>query len=162
MSNVPKVAGVVTTTHPTALPNGQPIKAAYDGEGRQIVMPFCARGLIATAVCTVQNSAAVADCETLLIAGDTTNFLDPYYVYASNASTNAIRIVLRTGSAGTDIMALDIAANGVSSIQPPLPYPQSEKSQGWYVDFGVNASILDVNDVTNTAVVVGGFFIRNG
>ena len=162
MSDIPKKAGIVRTTHPTALFNGQPTVASFDNLGRQLIQPFCARGLIATASVTIQNSAGVADCETVLIAGDANNFLDPYYVYASNASTNAIRVVFRTGQGGTDIMMVDIPANGVSVLQPPLPYPQSERDQGWYVDFGVNASIPDVNDVTNTTVGVGGFFIRNG
>lgn len=166
MSDLAKKAGVVRTTHPTAELAGAHVYANLDNLGRQIIQPFCARGLIATAVATIalndNSHPADPDNETTLIAGDAANFLDPYYIYGSNGSANAIRIVLRTGHLGTDVMSVDIGANGISIIQPPLPYPQSERSQSWYVDWGVNANIANVNDVTNTAVVVGGFFIRNG
>lgn len=165
MSDLAKKVGIAKTSYPTAKLDGQDIKATFDKVGRQILMPFCMREMIATSVCTIalndNSHPATLDNQTVLIAGDAANFLDPYYIYGTNASTNAVRIVLRTGNAGTDIMALDIPANGVSIIQPPLPYPQSEKDQGWYVDWGINTNIPDPDNVTNTAVVVGGFFIRN-
>uniref|UniRef100_A0A6M3L7T7 Uncharacterized protein n=1 Tax=viral metagenome TaxID=1070528 RepID=A0A6M3L7T7_9ZZZZ len=166
MSDLAKKAGIARITYPTAVINGEHVHASFDKIGRQLIQPFCMREMIATSVCTIalndSTHAGDPDNETTLIAGDAANFLDAYYIYGSNASNNAVRIVLRTGHLGTDIMEIDIAANGVSIIQPPLPYPQSERDQSWYVDWGVNANIADVNDVTNTAVVVGGFFIRNG
>jgi len=162
MSDIAKKVGIVRITNPTAKLDGQHTEASFDKLGRQLVTPFCARDLIATAICTIQNSAAVADCATTLIAGDANNFLDPYYIYAANASTNAIRVELRNGTGGATVIAFDIPANDINIIQAPLPYPQAEKGQLWQVDFGINASIPDPDDVTNTTVAVGGFFIRNG
>jgi len=165
MSDLAKKAGVARIVYPTAVVDGTHVYNSLDKMGRQLIQPFCMREMITTSVATIalndNSHPADPDNETQLIAGNATHFLDLYYLYGANASDGAIRIALRTGSLGTEIMQLDIPANGVSIIQPPLPYPQSEVDQAWYVDWGVNANIADVDDVTNTTVTVGGFFIRN-
>jgi len=165
MSDLARKAGVARTSHPENAVEGQHVIPTYDKVGRSIVQPFCMREMIATAVATLllndATHGADPDNETELIAGDADYFLDPYYIYGANASDAAVRIAFRAGAGGADIIELDIPANGVSILNPPLPYPQSEVDQAWYVDWAVNDNIADVDDVTNTVTTVGGYFIRN-
>lgn len=154
--------GVARQTNPTAVADGDVVKASYDDLGRQITVPFQVRDLVATAAATLSNSAAAGgDCETTLVAATSGAFNDLLWVSMANSSANAIRIVFRDSTAGTDLFDMSAAANSTTEMHFPTPWPQSLVTSIWRVDFAANASIVDPNDVTNTTVKVSALFAKN-
>lgn len=159
MSDLAKRAGIVRTTNPAALLNGQHAYAAFDKLGRQIIVPYQVRDLVGTAAATLTNNAA--DNETTLIAGVASEYHDLIYVSGANTSDKAIRLVFRETTAGTDLFNLAIPASDTRELWFQVPWNQQHLAGTWVVDFDTNANITNPNDVTNTTVKVSAQFIKN-
>ena len=152
-------AGVARLLNPTTVVNGAEVSASYDKWGRALVTPFQVRDLVGTAAVTLTTNAA--DNETTLLAGVSGELHDLVYISGANASSNAIRIVFRDGTSGTDLFNLTMAANATEELNFAVPWKQSQADMAWRVDFHTNASITNANDVTNTTVRVTAQYIIN-
>ena len=147
---VVKVGGVARTSNPTAVASGDRVQFHADDLGRQIVRPVQVRDLISTAYVS-KTTGSTFGTETTLFAGATNTFHDLIYVLASNDSTAAIGMDIRSTVGGGVMMHLEIPANGVVGISTPVPLPAGDVGASW---------TIDLPDVTGTNVYVSALFSK--
>ena len=143
-------AGQARTTNPTALLNGQPIKAIYDDVGRQLTTPYQMRDLVFTATA---STATLAEVE--LFAGAAGSFHDLVEITFANTSGAAINIGLRDTTGGTVMKNFMIPASNTISKDFSVPVPQSIVATAWTIQN------VGTGDISNTVVTVSATFIRN-
>ena len=145
-----KIGGVARTANPTAVAGGNRVNASFDDLGRQICRPVQVRDLISTAYVS-KTTGSTFGTETTLFAGATNTFHDLIYVLASNDSTAAIGMDIRSTVGGGVMMHLEIPANGVVGIATPVPLPAGDVGASW---------TIDLPDVTGTNVYVSALFSK--
>jgi len=150
--NPVKIGGKARTANPTAVAANDRVDGWFDVVGRQVMTPYAVRDLISTGAATLANNAA--DNETEVLVGAPGVFHDLVYISVSNASANAVRVVFRGTTAGTDLFNVTALANETEQLVFTPPQPQAHADASWVVDFDTNANIADANDVTNTTVSV--------
>lgn len=115
-----------------------------DKLGREITIPYVARGALVTATATLTTGTP-----TTLIAGDTDYPLDILEVTFSNQSTVAALVTLLDD--GTTVRTLEIQP-GTVELCPHIPIIQGAKGGNWYVK---------MEDITGTTVTVDAILTKN-
>lgn len=147
--NPVKIGGIARTANPTAVAAGDRVSLTMDTLGRPIMRPFQVRALTKTAYVSLSSGA-----ETTLLAGTTSAPNDMVMIAATNASSAAFTIDVRSGTAGSILHTMVIPANtGPIGFAPPLPYP-GEAGSAWTVD-------LQGTDISNPNVSVTGIFVQD-
>ena len=124
-----KVGGTAIQTNPTAVADGDIVRAIRDDLGRTITRPIHARDLIQTAYVSVTTGT-----ETTLLAGVAGAYLDLIFIKGSNNSDAAVSVDIRAVTAGNIIDTLRIPANGTAGWAPAVPWPQDATGNNWTVD----------------------------
>lgn len=162
-----KLGGIAMSTNPTGVGDGDRVSARFDDIGRQIVTPFQARDLIATAFVTLSLGAGGGG-ETTLLTGGAGEYLDLVWVSASTTSLwsaqsatsgtaqGSIMLDIRSTVGGGIITELSVpeAAMGQAMFQPPIPWPQSDVNATWTVQ-------AQPAGLSGTTVNISALFIRN-
>lgn len=142
-----QTGGIARTANPTAVAANDVVKSTYDDVGRQVVRQVQVRDLIQTARASVTNVT-----ETTLLAGSASTFHDLIYIMASNNSTGATAIDIRSGTANGIVLTIDIPANSPAGVALPVPIPQDVAANAW--------TFQQQGDVSNTTVVVSALFSK--
>lgn len=137
-----RALGVSRQANPTPLLDGQPSPASFDDLGRQLMVPYQVRDLVATASATITTGTS-----TSLLAGATGVFHDLIQVTFSNNSTSC-QVSLK--SDGTAIN-FQVPA-GLTTIPFQVPLNATAAGGQWNVD---------MEDITGTTVYVEALFIKN-
>ena len=137
--------GVARQTNPTAVADNNIVKATFDDLGRQIVR-HQVRDLTQSAYAQLTTGT-----ETTLLAGVASTFLDLLWVVGANNSDAAVSVDIRSGTAGSTLLTLQIPANGTAGIAPALPIKQEVLAGTWTADMG---------DITGTTVSISALFSK--
>jgi hypothetical protein len=140
--------GVARTANPTAVANGDVVKASYDDLGRSLVRTQV-RDLMSTAYASVANGT-----ETTLLAASAGFYFDLVYIMAANNSDAAATIDVRGVTAGNILMTMIVPPYGTSGVSLPTPLPQTGS------DGTGNNWTIDMNDITGTTVYVSALFSK--
>lgn len=135
-------------TNPTATADGSSVFASADDLGRTLVRPVQVRDLIATAYVSITTGV-----ETTLLAGAAGTFHDIIYLMGANQSDAAVILDVRSGTAGSVVLSLEIPPEATAGASLPVPIPQTEAAQAWTVQ---NAG----SDVSGTSVDVSALFSK--
>ena len=141
--------GIAMTANPSPVTGGQVVKARFDDLGRQVMRPYQVRDLTKTAYLQ-KLTGSTFGTETTLLGGTSGAFNDLVYLTASNDSTVAATIDIRSTTAGNIVLSFTIPANGQIIYQPVMPYPQSDAG-AWTVDLA---------DITGTNIKIAALFIQ--
>ncbi len=144
MTDSAKKIGIARTTNPTAVLDGQDIKASFDNIGRQITRPYQVRGLVTTAYASLTTGT-----KTTLRAGVSGAFLDLCQISCYNNSDAAT--VVQLSDESTVVRNIPIPANNVTHINYQIPLKQSSSNVAWYVD---------IPDITGTTVEINAEFVQ--
>ena len=146
MSDISKKVGVARQTNPTALLDGQDIKASFDDVGRQVMTVHQVRDLVSTAYAAVTTGTP-----TTLISGDSGYFLDLVEIsFSTNSTVASTNLLLKDD--GTTVRGIDIPVDDTVQLTFPVPVPQGAKGGDW---------TIDMEDVTGTTVYISATFVRN-
>jgi len=142
-----KMGGIARTANPSAVSGGDTVSFSSDNLGRQLVRPVQARGLIATAFVALTNGTET----TLLAAGGTGVFHDCISIMASNNSSVAVTLDVRSVTAGNVEFTIEVPANSPGGIAFSVPWPQGNANNNW---------TIDMPDITGTTVNVSALFTK--
>lgn len=142
-----KIGGQARTTNPTAVANGDRVNAIFDKLGRQLVIPYQVRDLLATASASLSTGT-----ELTLLAGTAGEFHDLVQLSCSNSSDAAVTVSLRDATGGGVVKTILIPGNGQEHWQFTVPIPQNAAADTWTVD---------MSDITGTTVTIDSLFIKN-
>lgn len=140
-----KVGGIARQTNQTAVADGDRVSSTYDDLGRQIVR-HQVRDLTQSAYAQLTTGT-----ETTLLAGVASTFLDLLWIVGANNSDVAVTVDIRSGTAGSTLLTLQIPANGTAGIAPVLPVKQEIVAGTWTADMG---------DITGTTVSLSALFSK--
>ena len=127
MSIFNKIKGLVYVTDArTTIQSGEEIDASFDKQGRLITYPYGVRGAISTA-----SSVITRNDRTEILGAVAGYFTDIVTVVASNTSTSAISVDLRSGRDSGITVSINAAASGNSVIKFDPPLPANEASSAW-------------------------------
>ena len=140
-----KVGGIARQTNQTAVADGDRVSSTYDDLGRQIVR-HQVRDLTQSAYAQLTTGT-----ETTLLAGVASTFLDLLWIVGANNSDVAVTVDIRSGTAGSTLLTLQIPANGTAGIAPVLPVKQEVLAGTWTADMG---------DITGTTVSLSALFSK--
>ena len=104
---------------------------------------YAMRGSTVTGFATLALAA-----ETEIIPGIAATNIALTTITGANTSGAALRVDIRTGSAGTVVDSLVIPATNIVSKSYPLPMPQSEAQQAW------TAKINDAGEISDSPVSI--------
>ena len=145
-----KIGGRARQTNPTAVFNTDRVEAIFDDVGRQIVVPYQVRDLIATASAT---TATLAEVE--LLAGTASEFHDLIEMTCANTCGAAVTISVRDTTGGTVTKVIQLAANATEGRDFQVPVPQGITAAAWTIQ---NAA---TGDISGTTVTCTALFIKN-
>lgn len=145
-----KIGGRARQTNPTAVFDTERVEATFDDLGRQIVVPFQVRDLIATGSATLTRGT-----ETSIIAGVASTLQDIVTVTGANTSGNAITVDIRFGTAGSIIEKITIPATSSASKQYQVPIPMSEVAQA------ITGQTTGISDQSDSPVTITILAVRN-
>ena len=140
-----KIGGIARQTNQSAVADGDRVSATFDDLGRQIVRTQV-RDLTQSAYAQLTTGT-----ETTLLAGVASTFLDLLWVVGANNSDAAVMVDIRSGTAGSTLLTLQIPANGTAGIAPALPIKQEVVAGTWTADMG---------DITGTTVSISALFSK--
>lgn len=124
-----KIGGTAIQTNPTAVADGDIVRAVRDDIGRTITRPIHVRDLINTAYVSVTNGT-----ETTLLAAVVGSYLDCISLMCSNNSDAAVSVDVRAVTAGSIVHTIRIPANATAGWVPSVPWPQDATGNNWTVD----------------------------
>lgn len=145
-----QISGISRTANPTAIADGSNVRASFDDIGRQLIRPVQVRDLVFTAR-VAKTTGSTFGTETTLLAASAGNYHDLIYLTATNDSTVAVTLDIRSVTAGNITMSYNIPAASQINVTPPVPIPQDATGNNW---------TIDLNDVTGTNVNVFALFTR--
>ena len=93
--------------------------------------------------------------ETTVISAVASVYLDLIYVGGSNTSTNAIRVDLRYGTAGTVIDTLVIPAGNVAEKKYSVPFPMNATAQP------ITAQVNQAGEISDSPVTITALAVQN-
>lgn len=144
-----KIGGIARTANPAAVAAGDRVSATFDKLGRQLVIPYQIRDLIATARASVTTGA-----ETTLLAGAASTFHDCAMITFANQSTAVVDVDIRDATGGGIVATITVPADNTAGWAPAIPYPQNVSADTWtFQNSGT--------DQSNTTIVATGLFIKN-
>jgi hypothetical protein len=126
------------TTNPTAVSDGQAVRARSDDLGRQLVVINQVRDLVTDATITLSSTTET----TIVAAGGAGVFHDATLLVITNTSATAVRVDIRDATAGTVRLSVGIAANGGAVIPFAVPRPQASANSNWTAQ--LSAAVTDV------------------
>jgi len=141
------MGGVARTANPTAVGNGDRVHTFHSDVGMPVMRPIQVRDLLLTAYVALANGT-----ETDLLDGSSGVFHDLVYIMGANTSDAAVTVEIRSGTANSVQLALEIPANATQGVSLPVPIPQSEADQAWTVD---------MPDITSSTVNITGMFTND-
>lgn len=141
-----KRGGIARITNPAAVADGDIVSASCDDIGRTLIRPVQVRDLLTTATATLTTGT-----ETTLLVSAASTFNDLIYVMGANSSDAAATVDIRSGTANSVLMTLQIPANGTAGVALPVPFPQETAAATW---------TADMNDITGTTVYVSALFSK--
>jgi hypothetical protein len=141
-----QVGGIARTANPTAVAGGDVVKASFDDLGRQLVR-HQARDLVLSAYVSLTNGT-----ETTLAAGVASTFLDLIWITGANTSDAAVQVDIRSGTAGSTLLTLEIPAYGTAGAVFGADHLQQEIVAG--------AWTADMPDITGTTVYLSAKFSK--
>lgn len=120
------------TSNPTAVANGDAVRAMADDLGRQVVMPMAPRDLV---VDNHLTSMSASTTQTLLAAGGAGVFRDIVLLTISNRSSTAADVRILDGVVGgTERFRWEFAADGGGITLPfPVPFKQASAAAPWAI-----------------------------
>ena len=121
--------GIVATSYPTALTNGQLAGMMTDKAGRQITVLNAPRDLIGTASLDSSSGSAVS----FIAAGASGVFNDIVSLVITNDSSTATIVTLSDNGSGGNTYRFALAGNGGMVFNPPTPLPQGTAAAAWDV-----------------------------
>lgn len=143
-----KTGGIARTTNPTAETDGDRVSASFDDVGRQVIRQHQVRDLIATAYVALSTGTET----TLLAAGGAGVFLDCIMITATNNSTAAVQLDIRSSTAGSIVHTMYLpASSGPIGWAPSTPWPQDNVNNNW---------TIDIPDITGTTIYVSALFSK--
>lgn len=145
MEQIIKYLGVGRKSNPSEVLDGRPVEAFMDKVGRQAVILYQVRDLVATASATLTTGTSTS----LLAAGGTGVFHDLLQVTFSNNSTVSAQVSLKDDGTAYNFQ---VPASGAVVIRYNAPLKQSAANSQW------NA---DMEDITGTTVYVEALFAKN-
>lgn len=131
------------TALPAAVTAGQMAGPLADTFGRQVMLPFGFRQLLACQGTTISASTTET---TILTAAGANVFADPYLLVISNtsASTNT-RIDIRDATAGSILFSLEsIGGANPTGFNSPTPIPQTTANNNWTAQAATSTTDLRV------------------
>ena len=127
MSTFSKLKGIVYVGDArTTMQSGEEIDPSFDKQGRLITYPYSVRGSISTA-----SSVITRNDRTEIMAAVADRFTDLVMVSASNTSTAAITIDIRSGRDSGISTTITAAASGTTVVKFDPPLPANEASSAW-------------------------------
>lgn len=123
--NPVKIGGiVVVSANPTSAAASDRVNASFDKVGRQVVVNQQPRELVVQAFVTVESAN-----RTILASGGAAIFQDITHLSLTNAAATAVTVYVFQTSAGTPVMAFNLAAGGgvVNLFQPPWKQTTADK-----------------------------------
>lgn len=133
------------TTNPTAVANGDRVRAVADKVGRAIAVLSQVRDLVTEATLTLSSATET----TLLAAGGAGVFHDVTFLLLNNTSTGAVRCDIRDSTGGTIQFSIALAPGGGAVMSFPVPYRQGTANNNWTAQ--LSSGVTDVR-VTVQAV----------
>lgn len=127
------------TTNPTAVADGDAVRARADDIGRLVVTPHQVRDLVTEIHLT---SMSASTTQTLLAAGAAGVFHDLTAIILSNFSASVANVIIYDGvAAGTARFRFDLAADGGGAvINFAVPFRQAAAATAW----AIKSTELDV------------------
>jgi len=126
------------TTNPTAVGNGDAVRAMADDTGKQIVRLNAPRDLIVRA----QLSHALATEVTLLATGGAGVFHDLLLLTLSNLSATKVTAIIRDTTAGGAVFEFSLAADGGGAIVSlATPMPQAAANTNWTLELSAALAV---------------------
>lgn len=139
-----KTGGVAIQTVPTAVADGDRVRFIADDLGRQLVR-YQARDLTQSAYISLTNGT-----ETTLVTGVASTYLDLVWIVGANNSDAAVSVDLRSGTAGSVLLTLEIPAYGTAGANfGPDPLQQEIVAGAW---------TADMPDITGTTISLSAKF----
>ena len=146
MSDLARKIGIARITNPTAVLDGQDVKASFDDLGRQITRPYQVRDLITTAYASVTNGT-----KTSLLAGVSGTYFDLCQISCYNNSDAATVVTLTDES--TTVRTIPVQASNVTHINYQVPLKQSATGVAWYVDLpDISGTTIEITAEFSTEV----------
>jgi len=137
------------TTNPTAVTDGADVRPKADKLGRPITRPIQVRDLILTAYAT-----ATTGLETTILGAQAGFFTDCIMLSATNGSTAAVQVDIRSTLAGNIVHTFYLpASTGPVGWSPTVPWPQDNQGNAWTFDTAGA-------DVSNTSIYISGLFSK--
>ncbi len=131
--------GEARTTLPTAVGDGDTVRAMRDDLGRAVVAPHGPRDL------TLHNRISLTTTTetTLIAAGGAGVLRDLVLVVLSNESATEVRVDIRDSLAGTIRLSVDLAPDGGGAVIPfPAPFKQASANNAWTAQLSAAVSTV--------------------
>ena len=127
MSIFNKIKGIVKRSNPALVEAGTEVDPMYDRLGRQVTYPYSLRGNVSTSSSTITRND-----RTVFLDATAGVFNDLVTVFATNTSTNAVTIDLRSGYDSGVIATLTVEGSKTTQFNfPVVPLPATEASTPW-------------------------------
>ena len=150
MSQNVRIQAKSRQSNPTPVSGNNTVDPMYDDVGRQIVVPFQVRDLIATASAATSTLAEVS-----LITGLTGVFHDLVEITCANASGAAVTLSVRDATAAGVVKTITVGASTTVSRDFSVPVPQGVAADTWTIQKAGSG------DISDTVVSCSALFVRN-
>jgi len=127
-------------------PSGTAVFIQPGGGARFDTNPYDLRDITATAAVTLTNGT-----ETTLLGSTSVTRHNLVHVTASNNSTVAAAVDLRSNTGDSVVITLEVPANDTVTVPYHVPYPQEAQEDVWSADMG---------DITATTISINALFIK--
>lgn len=135
--NPVKVGGVARTAHPTAVAGGDRADIYQDDLGRIVTVDQAPRDLITDATVTLTSTT-----ETTVLAAVASTFLDVTAITIMNSSASAVRVDIRSATAGSVRIPFYVPAGATIGIVPKVPITQTASNNNWTAQ--LSSAVTDV------------------
>lgn len=125
------------TTNPTAVTDGQAVRAMADKVGRQVVRVGHVRDLMTSATTTISTTT-----ETTILAAVASTFLDLCFITIANTSATGIRVDIRDTTGGSVIFSLYSPATQTVGFSLVRPINQTTVNTNWTAQ--LSSAVTDI------------------
>lgn len=122
------------TSNPTAVGNGDAVRAMADDVGRQVVVPHQVRDLTTHAHTAITTTSET----TILSAGGAGVFHDLVMLIITNEDHQSVQVTIKDSTSGTTRMIIQLAPKGGASLPFPVPVTQATANNNWTATLDVN------------------------
>lgn len=125
------------TTNPTAVADGDRVRAIGDDLGRPVVVLNQVRDLVTTATTTISSTS-----ETTILAAAASTFHDLTLLVITNTSQSSVTIDIKDTTGGSTVMSIGLAPKGGAVIPFQVPFKQTTVNTNWTAT--LSAAVTDV------------------